>query len=97
MPLLPVKSKKEIILYEKLKTLWPLFMDGVQLSQGYRATKRRQFTFYHSVPRNSWYSFNQPQKDERISLPWSHPVVSNMELLDWESSAHTTMIIGKTC
>ena len=23
-------------------------MDGVQLSQGYRATKRRQFTFYYS-------------------------------------------------
>ena len=35
-----------------------------------RATSRRQFTFYHSVPRNSWYSFNRPQKD-------SHPVVLN--------------------
>ena len=23
------------------KTLWPLFMDGVQLHQGYRATMRR--------------------------------------------------------
>ena len=31
------------------------------------ATSRRQFTFYHSVPRNSWYSFYQPQKDERLS------------------------------
>ena len=29
--------------------LQPLFMDGVQLCQGYRATSRRQFTFYHSV------------------------------------------------
>ena len=38
------------------KTLWPLFMDGVQLSQGYKATKRKQFTFYHSVPRSFWYS-----------------------------------------
>ena len=27
------------------------------------ATSRRQFTFYHSVPRNSWNSFYQPQKD----------------------------------
>ena len=26
------------------------FMDGVQLPQGYRATSRRQFTFYHEVP-----------------------------------------------
>ena len=29
------------------KTLRPLFIDGVQLPQGYRATMRRQFTFYH--------------------------------------------------
>ena len=27
-------------------------MDGVQLSRGYRATARRQFIFYNSVPRN---------------------------------------------
>ena len=42
------------------------------------ATSRRQFTFYHLVPRNSWYSFYQPQKDERLRRPWSHPVVLNM-------------------
>ena len=29
------------------KTLWSLFMDGVQLLQGYVATTRRQFTLYH--------------------------------------------------
>ena len=52
MPLLPVKNK-EIILYEKLKTLWSLFMDGIQLSQGYRATLKRQFYFYHSFLRSS--------------------------------------------
>ena len=28
-------------------TLWPLFMDGIQLSQGYRVTMMRQFTFNH--------------------------------------------------
>ena len=53
-------------------------------------TLRRQFTFYHSVPRNSWYSFYQPRKDERLSRPWSHPVALSTELLDWESSALTT-------
>ena len=57
------------------------------------ATLRRQFTFYHSVPRNSWYSFYQPRKDERLSWPWSHPVVLNMGLLDWESSALTTRLL----
>ena len=53
-------------------------------------TLRRQFSFYHSVPRNSWYSFFRPWKDERLSQSWSHPVVLNMEPLDCESSALTT-------
>ena len=34
----------QIILYEKLKTLWSFSMDGVQMFQGYRANTRRQFT-----------------------------------------------------
>ena len=46
--------------------LWLLFMDGVQLSQSYRNTTRRKFTFYHLVPISSWYSFNRPRKDERL-------------------------------
>ena len=54
------------------------------------ATSRREFTFYHSVPRNFWYSFYRPHKDERLSQPWSHPVVLNVEPLDWESSTLTT-------
>ena len=41
MPLLRVK--KQIILYEKLKTLWPLFIDEVQLPQGDRATTMRVY------------------------------------------------------
>ena len=40
-------------LQEKKKMLWILFMDGVQPSQDYRATTRRQFTFYHSIPKSS--------------------------------------------
>ena len=28
---------------------------------------RGDTTFYHSVPRISWYSFNRPPKDERLS------------------------------
>ena len=65
-------------------------MDGVQLLQGYRATMRRQFTLYHLVPRDSWYSFDQPRKDERLSQPWSHPVVLNSGPLDWEYSTLPT-------
>ena len=54
-----------------------------------RATLRRQFTFYHEVPRNFWYSFYWPQKDERLSWPWTHPVVLKMGPMDWESSIFT--------
>ena len=71
------------------KTLRLLFMDGVQLSHGYRATMRRQFTFYHLVCSTSWYLFNQPQKNERLSWTWSYPTVLNLESLDWGSSTLT--------
>ena len=65
-------------------------MNGVQLCQGYRATTRRHFTFYHSVPSNSWYSAGQPGKDERLSWPWGDQVVLNPGPLDLESSNLTT-------
>ena len=45
-----------------------------------KATKplcRRQFTFYHPVSSTSWYSFNQPWMNERLSWPWSHPAILN--------------------
>ena len=45
------------------KTLWHLIMDRTQLSQGCSTTKRRQFTFNHQVLRDSWYSFDWPQRD----------------------------------
>ena len=45
------------------KTLWHLIMDRAQLSQSCSTTKRRQFTFNHQVLRDSWYSFDWPQRD----------------------------------
>ena len=65
-------------------------MDGIQLSQDYTATTRRQFTFHHSVPRSSSYPFNRPLKDGRLTWPWSHPAILNSGPLDWECSALTT-------
>ena len=44
----------------KKTTLWPLIMDGVQLPQGYSHFEEAVY---------------QPRKDERLSRPWSHPVV----------------------
>lgn len=55
------------------KNVMALFMDAVQLYQGYSATKRRLFTFYHKAPRRSWYSFLRPHKDERLNWRSSHP------------------------
>ena len=71
-------------------TLWPLFLwMGFNYLKA-TVTSRRKFTFYHSVSRNTWYSFFRARKDERLSRPWSHPVVSSTGPLDWQSSALTT-------
>ena len=43
LPKILKNMKKQI----NFKKLWPLFMDGVQLFQGYRATMRRQLTCHH--------------------------------------------------
>ena len=56
-------------------------MDGFNCLKA-RATSRRQFTFYHQVPRKSWHSFDRPRKNERLSRPCSHPVVLNTGPLD---------------
>ena len=72
------------IIHDETKTLRPL------LSQGYRATTRRKFIFYHSFPRSSRFSTDHPQKDERLSWPWSHPGVLNRGQLDCKSSTLTT-------
>ena len=34
-----------------------------------------------------------PQKEERLSQPWSYPVVLNMGHQDWESSSLTKNLI----
>ena len=68
-------------------TLWPLFMDVVRLVLRLQATTRKEFTFF---PRSSWYSFNRPREDERLSWLWSHPEVLKLGPLDWESSGLTT-------
>ena len=35
------------------------------MSEGFRATTWRHFTFYQWIPGSYWYSFDQPSKDER--------------------------------
>ena len=94
LPISPIYFELESKHFTLKKKLYGLFLwMGFNCLKA-TATSRRQFTFYHSVPRNSWYSFYQPQKDERLSRPWSHPVVLNMGPLDWESSTLTTCSIN---
>ena len=57
------------------KSLWSLFVDGVQLPQGFTEPLWGDSLLF---TRNSWYSLNQSQKDERLRWPWSHPVVLNL-------------------
>ena len=56
--------------------------NAVQLPQGHRTT---EVTFYHVVPRNSWYSYDRPRKDERLNRPWSHLMVLNL-FLTWNEA-----------
>ena len=79
----------KLILLQKIKNSKKLY-DPFYGCGSTAATSRRQFTFYHSVLWNSWYSFYRPPKDERLSRPWSHPVVLITGSRDWESSALTT-------
>lgn len=60
---------------EKLNFMTPFCRWGLML-QVYKATMRRQ-------------SFDRPKNDERLSWPWSYPVVLNTGPLKWESSALT--------
>ena len=73
----------------KKKLYGPLLWVGFNCLKA-RATSRRQFTFYHSVPRNSWYWCYGSRKDERLNQSWNHPVVLNTGPLEWESNALTT-------
>ena len=73
-----------------LKKNMAFFMDGVQLSQGYRATMRKQFTFWHLLTRSLWYSTDRPPNDKTLSWPCGQPVVLNPGPRNWEPSALTT-------
>ena len=92
-----IVSRRKIRKCLKKKQLYGTFLWMVFNCLKATATSRRQFTFSHSVPRNSWYSFYRPRKDERLSRPWSHPLVLNTGSLDWESSALTTCAASSFC
>ena len=85
-----LRNRLPLIFYEYLlsTTLWSLFMDRVQPCQGYRATRRRLLTFYHSVPMSPWCLTDQPQKDERPGWPWSClcSMVLSLGPLNWKSA-----------
>ena len=74
---------------KKTHFITPLYGWGSTVSR-LQSQYKWQFTFYHLVPRSSWYSTDRPQKDEKLSWPWNHPVVLNSGPLDWESSTLTT-------
>ena len=68
----------------------PFFMNGVQLPQGY-SHLRRQFTFYHSVPRNSirtGFFLNQNSLHARLNnhyKAWSYKKKSTKRLQHTEN------------
>ena len=95
---------KPLAIFTKYSVFWTRLYEDKTLKKLYdpfginwnkaRATSRRQFTFYHSVPRSSRYTIDRPRKSERLGWPWSYPVVLKPGTLDWESSALTTRAIS---
>ena len=89
------KNKCDIFLKKNIS--WPLFMDTIQLPQGWRATTRRQVTFNHKSREGSSNWVDQLQKDEKLSWHWSHSEVLRPEQMNWKSSILTTRpLICKT-
>ena len=64
-------------------------MDGVKVSKGYSHFEEAVY-FLPFSSQTFLVLILSTSKDERLSEPWSHPVVLNTEPLDWESSALTT-------
>ena len=77
----------DVLLLSRKKLCGPFLWMGFNCLKA-RATSKRQFNFYHLVPRNSWYSFYQPRKDESLNWPWSHPVVLNTRTLGIQGLNH---------
>ena len=89
------KKKKK----KKKKLYGPFLWIGFNCLKA-RSTFRRQFTFYHLVPRNSWYLFYRPRKDESwVDLGATHwfwirdPWIGNPML---KPQGHCTIILLAT-
>ena len=76
------KTVQNVVEIKKLYKIYgPFLWMGLNCFKA-RTTLRRQFTFYQKVPRNSWYSFYQPQMDER--LVWL--------VTDWEARGTVSVL-----
>ena len=76
-------------LHDSAFTLQPFFIDGVRLPRvPQEGDTLLLITKSPEIP--GTHSLGRPRKDERLSRPWSYPVVLNTELLDWESRTLTT-------
>ena len=72
----------------KKKTLWPLFMDGVQLPQGY--SHFEEVVYFLPLSSQKFLALILLNSEGWKGWPWIHPVVLNMGPLDWESNALST-------
>ena len=67
------------------KTLWSLFMDEFQLSEGY--SHFEEADYFLPLSSQIYLVLILPTLEGlKAELTWSHPVVLNTRHLDWESS-----------
>ena len=100
------KKKKNFFFFFFKKNFMAPFYGWGSTASRLEPLRRGSLLFTTKFPEFSWYSFYRPREDERLSQPWSHPVVLNTGPLDWESSALTarprrkerndTILVSKT-
>lgn len=83
-------SKKES--YNNKEILAPFHGWASTISRLQSPYKDTVCFFTIQLPRTSYYSTDQPRKNERLKKPCSHPLVLNPRPLIWVSSALTTRL-----
>ena len=89
-PLLPLKNK-EIILHEKL--YGPFLWLGFNCLKATEPLRGESFLFTTQSPGVPGTHLMDLGKMKGCGLPWNHPAVLNLGLLDWESCTLTTNVI----
>ena len=90
---LPVKNKEKNYLNENL--YGPFLWMGLNCLKATEPLRKDSLLFPTQSPEVPGTHSVDLRRMKGCGLPWSHPAVLNLGLLDWESSTLTTAVIGR--